>query len=480
MRGASISVIILLMLNIPLTCYAFDIKIKDTTIEYGKPVWLTVTTPLDTPSLNKIDFSQTESDFEVVKDKNAIRFHDKGQSWRIRLFPRKEGPLTIPALKFVSKRSQNFNINVTPPVDNKTGLPFEVNYQISSTKPWLRQQVLVHYRIENPHSELVLEPQASSHPYLQVIPLNTAQTPQGTKTSHLSGWAVFSSKRGEHKLKLPALNYVRDGVITHRFYPPPVTLNVKPLPSYLPGNIPIGKLQFNIIELPKLTLKDRLSEITIQLSGNGIAKQWLPDLRYLFYSNHQMNTYPVETTSQQDNHGSISSRHTWTIPFKTNQQGFIDLPRVRLHYFDPDTGRLAKLDIKLPTFISLSSWLIILLGLIGIVVLSWFAIKLYKWLVPHWRCFKTYRDTFNNIEKLQTPQDVRQTIRQLSMAEGKTDNLSVRQWVNQLPANTRCQAQHIRLQLETALYQGKNYNMDEILSNVRLVCLQRWPIIKWI
>lgn len=280
-----INLVLLTLLMISTPAYSTDtfaIKLNEASIELGKPVWITLQTTLTKPSLNEVDFSVLDEQFEVIKDKNAIRYTEQGQSWRIRLYPRNKGIFSIAPLSFAANTSKLLKVQVHNPTDSKTGQAFDVEYQPGKASAWVRQQVLVTYKLQSRESTLLLAPQQKEIRHILLVPLASAIQPQADKFIHTSGWAVFPRQQGKKVFKLPALHYIRDGVVTHRFYPPRIHLDVKGLPDYLPGNIPVGKLSFKPISQPAFVLRNSLDNIALALSGAGIPQQWLPDIRHMF------------------------------------------------------------------------------------------------------------------------------------------------------------------------------------------------------
>jgi len=457
----------------------FKLVVTQQTVELGKPVWLNITTTQLTPSLTSLDFSSLEKQFEVVKDKNEIHHTLKGQRWRIRLYPRRKGLVTLPALHFNQHTSQPISVQVESPVDSKTGRPFEVDYRISNLEPWIKQLLLVTYTFKHHEPRLVLKPQASPKADMMVIPLAATTQQQAGVFRHTSGWAIYARKSGKHSIKLPALHYIRDGVITHRFYPAKIDLDIKPLPAYLPGNIPVGKLRLDMIHKPGLVLKNRLDSMTLTLNGHGIPDSLLPDIRHFFKSHQQLNIYPVETRSQQTATSGITSQHRYRIPFKATAQGPLTLPSVRLNYFDPVAGKLATIALQPQQTYSVAAWLLFLLllmsGAASLLIMS----RLYHWFISKWQCLRAYRHALQALPDTHTLQQFKSLATHLSLGEGWPANLSLRQWVaRHQPARTEL-ARQICLQLEAGLYRSGACDLQKLRTMFKRLCLSRWSILRW-
>lgn len=457
----------------------FQLLVTQPTVELGKPVWVNIITRQTTPSLATLDFSTLVDRFEVIKDNNEIHQTSNGQRWRIRLYPRDKGRLTLPALRFHRHSSQPVKLQVGSAVDHKTGQAFGVDYQISNLNPWIRQQVLVSYTISHHESRLVLNPLESPNAEMLVIPLSTSTQQQAGIFKHSSGWAIYARKSGKHNIKLPALNYIRDGVISHRFYPAKIQFDIKPLPTYLPGNIPVGQLHMDVIQKPSLVLKNRLEAMTLVLVGQGIPQALLPDIRHFFKSSQQLSIYPVETRSQQTTISAVTSQHRYRLPFKATAQGTLSLPSARLNYFDPVTGKLATLELKQQQTYSIAIGLLILLLIILIAASLLLTNKLYHWLIPKWRCLRIYRQALKTLAATQTPAQFKSLTTQLSLGEGWPANLSLRQWAARHRVDHAAQARQICLQLETALYRAEGTETAKLRVMFTHLCLNRWPILRW-
>lgn len=457
----------------------FKLVVTQQTVELGKPVWVNITTNQQTPSLTSLDFSSLEKRFEVLKDNNEIHQTSKGQQWRIRLYPRRKGLLTLPALRFNQHTSQPISIQATSPVDGKTGQPFEVDYRVSNSNPWIKQQVLVSYTFSHREPRLVLNPLTSPDAEMMVIPLAVTTQQQTGIFRHTSGWAIYARKPGKHSIKLPALHYIRDGVTTHRFYPARIDLDIKALPSYLPGNIPVGKLSLDMIHRPGFVLKNRLESMTLALNGHGIPDSLLPDVRHFFKSNQQLGIYPVETNSQQTATSGVSSQHRYQIPFKATAQGSLSLPSVRLNYFDPATGKLATVELKQQQTYSIATWLLFLLLVMFSAASLLIMNRLYRWFIPKWHCLRAYRHALQALPDMQTPKQFKSLTGQLSLGEGWPVNLSLRQWYGRHQANRAELARQICLQLEAGLYRDGICDPEKLQTMFKRLCLSRWSILRW-
>jgi len=457
----------------------FKLVVTQKTVELGKPVWISITTNQQAPSLQTLDFSSLEKQFEVVKDKNEIHHTPKGQQWRIRLYPRRKGLFTLPALHFNQHTSRPINIQVGSPVDSKTGRPFEVDYRISNLEPWIKQQLLVTYTFKHHDSRLVLKPLASPDTAMMVIPLAATTQQQAGVFRHTSGWAIYARKSGKHSIKLPALHYIRDGVITHRFHPAKIDLDIKPLPAYLPGNIPVGKLSLDVIHKPDFILKSRLNSMTLALNGHGIPDSLLPDIRHFFKSHQQLNIYPVETHSQQTATSGVSSQHRYRIPFKATVQGSLSLPAVRLNYFDPVTGKLATIALQPQQTYSVAVWLLFLLLVMFSAASLLITGRLYRWFIPKWQCLRAYRHALQALPDTHTLPQFKSLATRLSLGEGWPGNLSLRQWVARHQPARAEQARQICLQLEAGLYRNGVCDPQKLRAMFKHLCLSRWSILAW-
>lgn len=277
MVSRSIYILALLLLAMP-SIYArevesgLDIVVSRTTIEYGKALYLDLSSTHSRPSLARIDVSMLERDFvihnigDVELDKNG-----KKQSLQIRLYPRHPGKAVIPSLGYENNKTKQISVNISPAIDPKNGSLITVDINVSSTDIYVRQAVSIQMSVLTGTKILALDVGEVINSEMDIVYLPVTRTGAdvtaftAAMTQHQTGWVLYPTTSGQHKIQLPPVKYIRDGVTTHLFYPPGLELNVKSLPAYIPSIMPVGQFELELSASNRLLLvKSKLSYLSIR------------------------------------------------------------------------------------------------------------------------------------------------------------------------------------------------------------------------
>ena len=413
----------------------FSVALADnrTEFELGKPLWLDLQSDAPSPDLRSIDFSALTTHFYV--DTNAeVAIVNGQQRWRIRLYPYQTGLHTIPALFYHGVTSAPSTVNVTDALDPKSGQPLPLTTTLSITaekQTWVRQQITVLYKIQtqNPRSQFRFpEPPAGKHelrPFTLPVTIDAQQ-----HALHQLGWSIHTTQTGTAHIELPPLQFISDGVTTHNFYHAPLTINVQPLPIYVPATMPVGRLDIRSEQGWLFAATNSLAQMQVTLTGVGIPGARLPDIGANLHSATGIHTYPasVEQHERFTTQG-IQSEAIYHLPFKPGAQGFHQLEPVNLDYFDPDTGRIITLHLQPPVILSMRAWLLVVL--LAVLVLLTYQLlkspvmKVIRRVQRYW----LYRKTLQQLRATTTAQQLRQCIRQLALANGLAENVSLQQWL---------------------------------------------------
>ena len=87
------------------------------------------------------------------------------------LYPRRSGTFTIPALVLADSRSEALTVEVSPALSQ--GEALRVTPAISTTRPWVREQVLVSLEVITPDPLASLEIEPPLLPGFEVLPLSS-------------------------------------------------------------------------------------------------------------------------------------------------------------------------------------------------------------------------------------------------------------------------------------------------------------------
>ena len=349
------------------------------------------------------------------------------------LYPRRVGELTVPALRAGDRRTTPVTIHVTPA--QEAGHPLKVHVVFSSPQPWVRQQVRVVMEVTSADPFFGLEMHTPDLRGFEVVAIPQQQrkeTVAGVRyTVKTVGWLLYPLRDGTHKLELPPISYVRNGLAVRRFYPPSLTLKVKPLPPYVPPLLPVGKISARTSLTPSGTLRTgRLAYWSVDIAGADVPADWLPPVLSQISSGKDMQVFPAETTRRDQPdaagvHGLVRHR----IPLKPLASGQVPLPRLRLQYFDPDSGRIVTVVATPKRPVALSLPVTILLTLVSGGLLGWLARLIGRRAAGQWRRYRLRRQALIDLRNAADPDALRSALRLYARAEGWPSNLSLDDWL---------------------------------------------------
>lgn len=458
-----------------------ELVIDKRRVELGKPLLLTLTWNAVSPSLETINLEALRRDF-YVSAPPAAETLARQQRWTLRLYAYASGEFELPALQFGTAHTRPVTITVTPAIDPKDKTVIEMATHISTTTPWLKQQVRVAVTIINSTPIVVLTTQEPATTAAQIqgfTPVQTAAAREpANRYRHTLGWHVYPLRQGEQTLGPFMVFYQRDGIRTHQFVLPPLRLEVSPLPSYLPATIPVGRLSLHTTTPPPWwQLTGRLHTLQLRLVAQNMLESDLPDLHQQIRATPALNLHSAQ--EQQQRLASVDTdliHHDYQVPYTANNQGLLHFPSVNLQYFDPELSRLQTKTYPGARIVALHGWFAAILFtalLWSMFCLSRLAIR---WLRRYWRCMQGYREARRLLAKAKSAHDIREVLRRVALAEGWPVNMTLSDW--QYYWNT--QHQRVKIdptvfaQLSIALYHHPAALTGNIPESLQLLFKQRF------
>ena len=481
--GRNVLLFLLLCLGLAAQAVAaagLQITALTTQVELGKPVWLTLSSDQTAVSLSTLDFSPWQRDFVLPRERDVILADDnRSQRLRLQLFPLHTGQFELAGLTFLNQTSKAMTIDVIEAKDAKTNFPIDLACKLSNNSPWQQQQVIVACSITTRNAYAIFTQPTDRISGVQLWPMQVqhyaVHETLEPQTRYRLGWVLLPAQAGKLQLQLPPIQYVRDGVVTHQFYLPPLTLNVRALPAWLPGTIPVGKVMLTNYSLPQAWLSTSvLSRVQLQLQLESMAPAAIPDYSQQLRSDRDVQYYAAQAklTTTIDSNG-IQHRLRYTIPLVAKHLGVYRLPDLRLQYFDPSTGMLQTAEIHGPSLLVLNGWLKSVLLLLGAVILAWLGRLLLQWLMRQWRRYQTYRLALQQLPQTDSLPAVRQVMQIMAQAEGWPTNLSYLQWQRRMQSvapMARLLAVH---SLNAASYAQQEIAMQPVVQVLTKICRTR-------
>ncbi len=475
--------VFLSLLSMPLLGKSVTVLPATQQVEYGKPLWITIRTELNDKTLEKIDFTPWEE--LVYVDKQFITVHDKvtkTPATQIRLYPRQPGQLTLPSLRFENDRTIPVNVTVTRPVDPKSASQININCPAPVTDVWQLQQLSIFCEIDIQDSHVVFEHTRDTEQRDEIFPISInsgeIKSTKGYFRYHI-GWVIIPTATGETAFSLPPVNMVRDGVITHRFYLPYTRLQVNPLPAYLPGTIPVGKVQVDQYKVVQNWLSPgELSTINLDITLNGVTETSMPAYEVQLQSNEVFQFHASQkSVIQKTDTTGISTTVRYAIPVTITKQGIHIMPAIRLQYFEPDQGVIKTFHVTGQRLTIISNWLQAVLLLLVLILLFILGKYLVNILIRIWRRYRFYTTALTQLSDMNNADQLRQIMNKMALAEGLRENITARDWYGYL-LNQCGNLESVPLRLLDVMYlPSKDRDFEQLRQKLSVICRQRRLIL---
>ncbi len=310
----------------------------------------------------------------------------------LRLYPRSTGDKVLHALALGGAVARPIKISVLPALRNGiNGTPHWLKLPKSI---WQGQSIRLSIvqNLLHPANQVVVDkalfpgfdvlgPDQQHQAYLkhnkeyQRVQLNWLLTPRSTGDLSLEAPAIVQRGRGRWKFYLSRLQ-----------------LNVKPLPSYLPVTLPVGKVSLKT----SLFYKHNKPYWSLEIHNNGRLPDEVYGIRRQLAAIAAIEpeaVYFSDTSSK--NQQQSDSASAWSEGFKQRYEipvppwtlALLSTPELSVDYFDVSLGHLKTLSASLPEVSYIpEKWRYVLI-FAGAVVLIVLSVWLLKWLlrIAAWR-----------------------------------------------------------------------------------------------
>lgn len=476
-------------LLLPITGFAvsspLQLSVTSNQGEYGKPILVDLWARNELPDLKSLDLSPLDQDFVVEMPDNIEHDTTTGQQhWRIHLYPRRLGELLIPSLYFQDGKTDPVKVIVDPAVESKDS-PISVSSNIGETRVWLNQAVPVTVQVETDRqfARLDSETHRLDGADIVVLPYTRDKRLQDGKQimQHRIQWLIYPQATGIISIQLPAVNYERNGLVTHRFYPPRLELQVKALPAFVPPTMPVGQITLDV-SLPDVLflIKDELTFLTLRIASESPPEQQPFSVLRQLISNSTVTVYPHRDLAADGNGMANQNERRYQVPFTPNIMGIIRLPAIRLQYFDPSIGKIVTKTQSLGQVVAISPWVLYLL-LVVVLLVAYRLVKfVYSWGRSRYKVYDAYFTALCAFQQADTPQAIKSGLMEIAHGEGWPSNLTLAVWLNhwmkRYPRLSSVADSVLRLQ--SAIYGNTEAPLKEIREQLMDVCYRRLPLLK--
>jgi hypothetical protein len=399
-------------------------------VEWGQSIHAKLIAHHAKDALAEIDLTPLQEDFALVTEAVTSDGAASTQSMNLELFPRRTGGLTIPALVLGEMQTQTQTVKISNAIIH--GKPLIVDLNVSAQQVWQRQQLLVTVEVQSPDRFFNIEAQPFNSGSFEVRPFvmnrETLETDASAADSGYgsrirAGWAVFPLLSGDFTLELPMIRYLTGGKINRRFFLPRITVRVRELPAYIPPNMPVAKVSVASEFMTNGWLRTgHMAYWNITLDADGTLAYWLPPVLHHIQSSNQVEYLPAKSwPSVYIDAGGTHARVVHQVPFKPQSIGNVDLPQLKIQYFDPDTGRIETVYHQTPPPFAWNTTVFAVVLLLMMFLLF----KGRKRIAQKYQRITQKRTAIRALEEANTPQRILIALRQLAVAEGWPANLTV-------------------------------------------------------
>lgn len=411
------------------------LKLESTQVQLGQPVWLTLESRQTAVPLDNIDLSPWQGKVVLPRRFDVSRSEDqRTQRLRLQVYPLHAGRLNLPALHFMQQTTPPVQVEVTPARDSKHDSPILFQYHVSTLQPWQQQQVIVACTVTLATQYAVFRQADEDVKTVQLLPMQVQQRTYAeggrSMTEYRLGWVILPQRPGNLHLQLPPVEYVQDGVVTHRFFVPPIDLAVQALPAWLPGTIPVGQVRVTHYDIASRWLDSSvLSRLRLQLQLEGVTDDRIPAYAMQLRSDGQWQYYAARTQlDTSSDHNGLHQQLRYDIPLLAKHIGLYRLPALRLQYFDPDSGTLRTALIKGPVIVIINNGLKLIL-LILVLWLLWRPLRsIWRWLLRYRHRYRTYGLALQQLMRADSLAAIKSVMQTMAQAEGLSSNLTFVQW----------------------------------------------------
>lgn len=318
----------------------------------------------------------------------------------LRLYPRRAGHWQLPALQLGTADSSPLWLDIAAPVFD--GHAIQVDQTYPSGRVWTREARRLSLSVvtSDPEAKVLADLPTSGLQQAVFTPLSSRREVirdgKGERYAFHWSWWVQANVAGRLQIEPPVLRYRKHGRDVRRFYLPLLELEVQPVPEYIPPTTPVG--------LPTLSSR-------IVADAGGAAWQITvtspaPLAAGLPWLERQLSAL----SSAWMTVGHTADSVTYRVPLPRWQIPGLSAAGLQLRYFDPQRGRLQRLDHALPQVFRWPWWVSVA-GVLVLAALAWLPLRRVATGLGRQR---RRRDLAQAIAACETPQQLRRLLLEVS------------------------------------------------------------------
>ena len=400
----------------------------------GEPVSLTlVATGL---SLDTLDITPLTRQFDVFA--RTLSRGTDNETLVLTLYPRAVGSLRVPSLQIESSRTAALNVTI---LDGSETVPqVSAHWALEPAAPRVNQPARLRLSICDDDSlqwNRLPIPTASG----RLVRALGEEMGVGTRgevrcTLHHYDWSLIATQSGNFALEVPMLDATRFG-LRLRYPGPAFSYQVQSLPAWLPAHVPPVKPQIVQASLPQTWPLNRPLSWRFQITGGYSAEGLKALLDLQLRESAELGFYPpLITRSALDDIASPLTRFEVTVYAQPRQRGTLQLPGLRLPWYDTERGQMMGIELKADSLKIVDPHRTlfgqIARGVAGVLLLAGGLWQLRRML--RWR--RARRRGLQRIAASQSVERLGRAVREFSLLE-KPPASSLGEWVQQLHQEVR-------------------------------------------
>jgi hypothetical protein len=316
--------------------HAAELKVKTDKAEVEMGKYLTVSiiyvgdsTPQST------NLYQWQKEFVIERRDNEVESLLSGQlqyTETLRLYPREMGNKVLHSIALAGAISLPVNILVKPALrNNVNGTP---QWLPLPKTMWQGETIEVTIRLNLFDFSNHIAVDEALFPGFEVKQLTRKIITTKKNKSVLIRWQLTAQTMGVYQLEPPVIEQRGRG--RWRFYLNRKTIKVKPLPSYLPVTIPVGKVSIET----KLDQSRDVPVWQLIIKNRGQFPSEIYSIRTQLSKISNIAVESVQLEKSSANKNSLIHTQIYHTPVPDWSWGFGKGPNISVHYFDSDEGRL--------------------------------------------------------------------------------------------------------------------------------------------
>ncbi|WP_040727029.1 hypothetical protein [Thiomicrorhabdus sp. Kp2] len=328
-----------------------EVKIRPTHIQLGQPVSLVIEGEKIGKSTALLDWTELKQNF-VIDDVDQHSY-----LLRLILYPLREGELVIAEQKAGRVHIPKTVIKVEPNPE------VAIEWQKPKTELFSTQQGLwqAQVTVKNPAFLVEMQsPEGLKNAGLITHLLSSESDPQ----NHMVSFEMPRVSELESlPLKSPIVEVKNTSNQRWKFFDSAHTVQVKPLPTFLPMSVAVGQLDWHIAPFEAFYQVGDLYYWNWQITGQGLTDKYVKATAYQLISqlthNEQVSwlAESMQVTSMSNDKGMLTLLDV-QVPFRIKQPGLVTFPELVLRGFNPEMAKVSQQTFAAIQVMALPGWLV--------------------------------------------------------------------------------------------------------------------------